>query len=226
LLAKPETQWKAGYSAYELAHCWEAANGFPPTVEAALESAPSGVFSHLELLLGLPEHKVSLPGGDRPSQNDLWVLARNRPGELVSIAVEGKVAESFGDLIPVWREKDGGPSDGKLERLSFLCSALGLGGDDFAHIRYQLLRRTASSLIEADDSAQTTLSCSSTRSAQPMNRLVTTWRSPRHWGDGDTCDRRHHRPRPTRRCRAVPWLGEGLTATALHLRHEGTTINE
>ena len=29
-----------------------------------------------EFLLAIPEHEVPLPGGIRPSQNDLWVLAR------------------------------------------------------------------------------------------------------------------------------------------------------
>jgi len=32
LLAKPEKQWKSGYSARTLAHCWEAVDEFPPEV--------------------------------------------------------------------------------------------------------------------------------------------------------------------------------------------------
>lgn len=44
-----------------------------------------------------PEHQVPLLGGSRPSQTDLFVVAQS-PGELVSIAVEGKVREPFGPL--------------------------------------------------------------------------------------------------------------------------------
>ncbi|MFA7012304.1 MAG: hypothetical protein WC202_05045, partial [Desulfobacterales bacterium] len=46
----------------------------------------------------LPEHKVPLPGGSRSSQNDIWVLARSK-GQLISIAVEGKVSETFGPTV-------------------------------------------------------------------------------------------------------------------------------
>jgi hypothetical protein len=148
-LAKPEAQWRAGYSAYELAHCWEAAAGFPPAVRAALDRAPDAVLSDLELLLAVPEHQVPLPGGRRPSQTDLWVLARTSVGDVVSVTVEGKVAEPFDAIVGDWLAREGEPSDGKLERLDFLCTTLGLARDGVGHLRYQLLHRAASALIEA-----------------------------------------------------------------------------
>ncbi|MBK5133894.1 hypothetical protein JJE00_05630, partial [Candidatus Bathyarchaeota archaeon] len=50
------------------------------------------------------------------------MLAINQQ-ELISIAVEGKVAESFGEHIVEW-SKD--KSAGKAVRLKFLCESLGL----------------------------------------------------------------------------------------------------
>ena len=73
LLAEPGRQWRQGYSARTLAYSWQEAAGFPTEVKSILAS----VFPALELLLALPEHKVPLPGGSRPSQNDIWVLARS-----------------------------------------------------------------------------------------------------------------------------------------------------
>ena len=73
------------------------------------------------------------------------MLAINQQ-ELISIAVEGKVAESFGELIVEW-SKD--KSAGKAVRLKFLCESLGLHKDSIQGIRYQLLHRTTSALLEA-----------------------------------------------------------------------------
>jgi hypothetical protein len=87
LLADPIKHWRTGYSARSLAYSWQEANGFPKEVRQAL--ATSDTFRDLELLLAIPEHQVPLPGGVRPSQNDIWVLAKTG-NDLVSVAVEGK----------------------------------------------------------------------------------------------------------------------------------------
>jgi hypothetical protein len=103
------------------------------------------------MLLGMPEHQVALPGGGHPSQTDLFVLAKATTGELLSIAVEGKVAEPFGPTVSEWLDADAsGPSSGKLERLAFLCPLLRISEDDAQPIRYQLIHRTVSALIEAE----------------------------------------------------------------------------
>jgi hypothetical protein len=60
---------------------------------------------------------VPLPGGRRESQNDAWVLAQCDSG-LVSMTVEGKVSEPFGELVGDWFAN---PSKGKEDRLRFLC---------------------------------------------------------------------------------------------------------
>jgi hypothetical protein len=76
LLADPVKQWRTGYSARTLAYCWEAADGFPPEVAKALQQTDEASLGKLTPVLAIPEFKVPLPGGVRPSQNDLFVLAR------------------------------------------------------------------------------------------------------------------------------------------------------
>lgn len=141
-----ERHWKTGYSARALAHCWQATGGLPPEVEAILRTAP--VLAQSELLLAIPEHQVPLSGGGRPSQTDLWLLLRT-PAALASVAVEGKVAEPFGPTVSEWLG-DGGEeaSPNKARRLAGLCEELGLLRAA-PHLRYQLLHRTASAIIEA-----------------------------------------------------------------------------
>jgi hypothetical protein len=66
---------------------------------------------------------VALPGKGYDSQNDLFVLAKSG-GELVSIAVEGKVSEPFSnETVDEWL-KNG--SDNKLARIQGLADILGL----------------------------------------------------------------------------------------------------
>ena len=143
LLADPEKQWKKGFSARSLAYCWQEANDIPKKIKEVLSKVPE--FKELESLIIIPEHQVPLPGGTRPSQNDCWVLARTQK-DLVSIAIEGKVSEPFGPSIGEWFQD---ASDGKKQRLSYLCSQLGLTEPLPENIRYQLLHRTASAVIEA-----------------------------------------------------------------------------
>jgi hypothetical protein len=142
-LAEPDKQWKAGYSAQALAYAWEEAKGFPDSVRSVFEK--SELLRSAEPLIGIPEHQVPLPGGSRPSQNDLWVLGRLESG-LISIAVEGKVSEPFGPTVEKWLVE---ASAGKRVRLAYLLSILGLEQDVLGSLRYQLLHRTASAIIEA-----------------------------------------------------------------------------
>jgi Domain of unknown function (DUF6946) len=145
LLADPVKQWRTGYSARTLAYCWEAADGFPPEVAKALQQTDEASLEELTPVLAIPEFKVPLPGGVRPSQNDLFVLAHSAKGP-VSIMVEGKVSESFGPTLDEWH---GNASRGKQLRLRFLLRTLGLKCPA-GSIRYQLLHRAASSVITGD----------------------------------------------------------------------------
>lgn len=146
LLADPEKQWRSGYSACTLAHCWEASDGFPPEVFEALSQTTEPLLANLTSVLAVPEFKVPLPGGSRASQNDLFVLARSSAGT-VCIMVEGKVNESFGPTLDEWRAD---ASAGKDERLDFLLRALCISTLPSGEIRYQLFHRAASAIITAE----------------------------------------------------------------------------
>jgi len=145
LLAEPDKQWRDDYSAKLLAYCWQEANDFPQSVKKVFIDSGIALFQDIKLLLAFPEYKVSLPGGRRASQNDIFVLARG-DNELISITVEGKKSEPFGKTVAEWKSEYG---KGKDIRLSFLCSELQLEPEQLDHIRYQLLHRTASAIIEA-----------------------------------------------------------------------------
>jgi len=145
-LAKPDKQWRSGYSAKELAEYWENADGFPAELQVMFAKSTNLALSELELLLAIPEYQVNLPDGKRPSQNDLFVLARAKDGQLVSLMVEGKVSEPFGETLEIWL-KDA--SEGKKQRLKILCDILGLQNEPPMSIRYQLFHRTASAILEA-----------------------------------------------------------------------------
>jgi hypothetical protein len=145
LLADPEKHWRAGFSAHALAHCWEQARGFPSEVAELFAQSAIPAFERLEFLLAFPEYQVPLPGGGYPSQNDLFVLAKGGDGQLAAIMVEGKVEEPFGPTVGEWQAA---ASAGKQKRLAFIKTLL--GPDDLPPIiRYQLLHRTASAMIEA-----------------------------------------------------------------------------
>ncbi len=150
-LADPTKQWKRGYSAFEVAVAWEGSasgkSGMPLSILGLLDQH-KGVFPNPKLIVGIVEHKVELPGGKHPSQNDVWALVRVGQ-DLLSLAIEAKAGESFADLISVWKEKKEPGSD-KPKRLDYLKDVLGISKVDVDDVRYQLLHRTASALIEAE----------------------------------------------------------------------------
>jgi hypothetical protein len=146
LMTEPDLHWKTGHSTTSLAHCWEDAKGdFPACVSAVFKGSGLPLFEVTEPLLIIPEYKVSLPGETAASQNDIFVLVKGA-GQLVTIMVEGKVSEPFGPLVSEWIED---PSIGKVKFLTYLCRELGLEADDVMGVRYQLLHRAASAIIEA-----------------------------------------------------------------------------
>jgi len=50
-LAEPKKQWRSGYSAKELAECWEKSNGFPVEFQNVFSKSENSAFHELELLL-------------------------------------------------------------------------------------------------------------------------------------------------------------------------------
>ena len=144
LLADPEKHWKKEFSARALAHCWEDGGGLPPEVAAVLQQSQE--LHDIEPILACPEWKTPLPGGRRPSQSDVWVLARTGRG-LVSITVEGKAQEGFGKTVDQWLGKL--PTPEKQTRLAACTKTLGLNAGLPGNIRYQLVHRTVAAVIEA-----------------------------------------------------------------------------
>ena len=145
-LADPHKHWRVGYSAWALAHCWMAAKGFPDEINRLFKASGIPAFQTITPLIIIPEYQVSFPPlQGHPSQNDLFALAKSADGGLISLTVEGKVSESFGKTVGDWLAK---PTPGKMVRLEHIRNLLGLN-DIPAHIRYQLLHRTASAVIEA-----------------------------------------------------------------------------
>ena len=126
-------------------YSWTEAEGFPKEIQTVLDESEAECLRDLEFLIGIPEHEVPLPGGDRPSQNDVFVLAKGSDG-LVSIAIEGKVSEPFDKPVD---ERFVKPTPGESTRLAFLLELLELDRDDVGNIGYQLLHRTASAILEA-----------------------------------------------------------------------------
>jgi len=145
VLADPDKHWRTGFSAKSLAYCWEEADGFPSEIDRLFSESEIPSFKDIELLLAIAEYQVPLPGGTRPSQNDIFVLAKAQ-GQLIVIMVDGKVSESFGRTLVEWRATE---SKGKKKRLKFIKEQLGLTQELPLDIHYQLLHRTASAVIEA-----------------------------------------------------------------------------
>ena len=134
-----------GYSAYELASAWQGGDDFPPKVAKALATA---TFARIEMLFGFPEHKVKIEGRGAGSASDLFVVARRvQDGGLITIAVEGKVGESFDLPVSEWlaNAKD----ENRKKRLEWLAGLLCLEAGKLSEIPYQLLHRAAAPIIEA-----------------------------------------------------------------------------
>ena len=113
--------------------------------EAAVRHAVVGAGANV--LICFPEHRVHLEGGGHPSQNDLWALLRTAAGN-TSLAREAKAGEPLDKLVGDWLA-DGVQGSRKPQRLAALQSILGISEKDVSGIRYQLLHRAASALLEA-----------------------------------------------------------------------------
>lgn len=126
---------------------WEAAaDRLPSEITALLESSKDPALQGQRLLIALPEWQVALEGGETTSNTDVLAICRNAIG-LCVIGVEAKVLEDFGPLL---RDKRRGASSGQLARLNFLHTLLKIEHFEDT-IRYQLLHRTASALLTAQE---------------------------------------------------------------------------
>lgn len=144
-LADKHKHWKKGFSAMETALSWEKAKGIPIEIKKVISAAPN--FENLELLLALPEFKVNLPGGTRPSQNDVLALFRTENG-LSVMTVEGKAKEDFDRTIIDWKKSRSEKAE--IDRLGFLIKKIGIKDKEIDNLRYQLFHRLASAVIMAE----------------------------------------------------------------------------
>jgi len=149
-LSNQNRQWKRGKSAFEAAISWENASrsiyGLPTRIRNRLKNVTE--LKDATLLLGIIEHKVSLKSSGHSSQSDLWGLLKTNIG-LVSMSVEAKAGEPFGQNIEQWLNKDKKKS-GRQKRLEFLREVLMIEHKIPSDIKYQLIHRTASAILEAE----------------------------------------------------------------------------
>ncbi len=143
LLAEPDKHWQRGMPTRAMAHCWEENNGIPPEISRVLGDTPG--IGEANALFVVPEYQVPLPGGARPARNDIWLLAETRAG-LASITVDAKARESFGQTVGEWNATR---SEGKDKRLRHICEQLEISFPPPDDIKYSLLQRAASAVIEA-----------------------------------------------------------------------------
>ena len=145
LLGDPESNWRVSFFSQSLAHCWEESDGFPAEVRRLFLQSGIPLFRNVEFLLAVPGHRVCQPGGPCPSEKDIFVLAKAE-GTLISMIVEGKISEPFGPTLAAWNQAK---SAGRNQRLRFLAKQLELPQNIPSYIRYDLLNRAASAVVEA-----------------------------------------------------------------------------
>jgi hypothetical protein len=151
-----DDKWVAGRSAYELAHCWQPNGGLPAPIASALDASGHEALRGLSIDHCMVEKPVFLDSRVAPSMTDLMAYGRNAKGDPVVVAVEGKADEPFGSRVRAWvrgDEKDpattAAPRKTRLRRLEFLSRHLGTDIPPDSPLRYQLLHRTASAVLEA-----------------------------------------------------------------------------
>lgn len=123
--SNPVKQWQKGYPGRALAHCWERAEGLPLEVQMLFSGSGIASFRRLDPLLCFLDYDVVVPSGQ--SRHDLFALARDGSGQLVSIAVLGKVLAPFGPTIGQWLEgngKNGESRSARSQKLDFVRDQL------------------------------------------------------------------------------------------------------
>ncbi len=151
-LAHPDRQWKRRFSAFEAAVSWERAShsksGLPVEIQQLFSTE---YFGEVSLLLGIAEHQVPLPAGRAQSQCDLWAILTSTKVGQISLAVEAKANEAFGDEnLNDWfvSGKSEQSRINRQKRWQYIADHLP-SSNSYHSIRYQLLHRCAASVIEA-----------------------------------------------------------------------------
>lgn len=159
-LRKPE-HWRKGRSAFELSTAWMTARGIPQSVRSVLDQASE--WRNAALLDAIFERQTALSGRGGPTQTDLLGIVALKEGNAI-LGVEGKVDESFGDLVGEWlkgapKEKPEEDAADKAQRersrqncanrLDALCATLEVDPRGLGKLYYQLFHRTCAAIYEA-----------------------------------------------------------------------------
>lgn len=155
-LAKPDTQWKRRFSAFETAVSWETASLHPAGLPEPIADLFRGsVFGEATLLLAIAEHKVPLIGGLADSQCDVWALLSTPSGH-VSLSVEAKANEPFGQgnqSLKDWLATGDSEKSrqNRQDRWKHIAEHLpSAASDAYSLVPYQLLHRCAAAVMEAE----------------------------------------------------------------------------
>lgn len=154
-LAKPDRQWRRGFSAMEAAASWEGASNTPSGLPGPVEELFHGTtFGDPVLMVGIAEHKVSLAGRGGASQCDVWALLDSTGGP-ISLAVEAKARESFGndnETLDQWllAGETANSLQNRQTRWASIEANLPVAqGGGYMPVPYQLLHRCAAAVLEA-----------------------------------------------------------------------------
>jgi hypothetical protein len=152
---KPDLHWKPGRSAMSLAEAWFSAGQAQPPRELVdlLESHQLTRGAVLEE--GRPEFVTALPERGEGRNHDLWLRGSIPAGKL-SVGIEAKADESFGDRIGemVRKRRESGDPTRLPERADALVKLLfgpAAAADTapWSELRYQLVTGAAGTLIQA-----------------------------------------------------------------------------
>lgn len=150
-LKDPVKHWRTGYSAKTLAYSWHSAVEWPREVQQLFAVVPALSLRDTKPLLIIPEKITPVAGAGEPPHSDVFVLAKAADGQLVSITVEGKVDEQFGNgnqTVSAWKN-DGNVANRRV-RLDQLLDKIQLAETRADSVAYQLIQRMASAVIEAE----------------------------------------------------------------------------
>lgn len=156
----PELHWKCGRSAMELARAWFTSREviIPKEIEGLFNSHSS--VQGISIKLGCPEIETKLPHSHRgPRNHDLWLKGYVNQ-KLVTICVEAKADESFGNetIGSYWSKKVGSTSKVPDRIAALLEIAFGVKVDSsnsppsiYSEIPYQLLTGYVGTLLQASN---------------------------------------------------------------------------
>lgn len=124
-----------------LAARWETTGYAPSEVFRPLNAA----FPGIRPLIAIPNLKVAAWNGLGLSHNNLWVLARNRHGVLVSVIVEGKVDEPFDEPPRHWLSPE---VEERPEQWGHIQKQLGISSQPTGDLKYELFERLGAAVIQ------------------------------------------------------------------------------